>query len=353
MPASIVHMLLSRQVRKTLRKDGNQEIVSFANDVLHKHSHFMELGSLGPDLPYFGPKSLWNPHRPVGVDQWSYQLHSRNPNDFPLRMIELAWRQSDPKTDDWSESDKCKFAFLCGFLTHVAADQVIHPVVNIIAGRYSHSHAARDKHRHCEIHQDLYMLSQQKYEGGLTTFQFRSERFHRECDIRYDEDVGDLGRDEFLYFIQKAFVESHAVTPKKAKLERRIRFLRWAMWACRYQSWYTGALKNLFTAEGDLRQDGEQHQEYILLKDLPGIEIFEPKTEYRDFFDEASRLAVLYIRAAHQLYRTQRLDDDLRAAFLKVVVNADLGCPLQLHILDEAMEALPCLEKLVDKILHD
>ena len=196
MPASIAHMLIAEQARDRLLTDSDQEIVKFAKNVLGKHPQYMRLGSLGPDLPYFGLRSLKNPHKPLGVDQWSYQLHSKNPNVFPLQMIELVWRESNPRKD-WEEGDNCKFAFLCGFLTHVAADQIIHPLVNFIAGRYSHSHEAREDHRICEMHQDLYVLSQHKFKGRLTASQFEAEHFHSDCDIVNDHDCGDLSKNEF------------------------------------------------------------------------------------------------------------------------------------------------------------
>jgi len=157
MPASLAHMMIARRVRDHLLKDNDAQVAEFAADVLKKHPQYMELGSLGPDLPYFGPKSLVNPHKPIGVDQWSYQLHSKSPNVFPLQMIELLWRENDPRVEEWNEGDKCKLAFICGYLTHVAADQVIHPLVNFIAGPYYRSHEAREEHRTCEIHQDVYL----------------------------------------------------------------------------------------------------------------------------------------------------------------------------------------------------
>lgn len=67
MPASLAHMLIAQRVRDRLLKDSDTQVAEFAADVLKKHPQYMELGSLGPDLPYFGPKSLINPHKPIGV----------------------------------------------------------------------------------------------------------------------------------------------------------------------------------------------------------------------------------------------------------------------------------------------
>jgi hypothetical protein len=361
MPAPITHMLIAEQAKDRLLADGDPEVAKFAADVLDKHPQYMKLGSLGPDLPYFGLKSLFNPHKPIGVDQWSYQLHSKSPNLFPLQMIELVWRESDPRNEQWSDGEKCRFAFICGFLTHVAADQIIHPLVNFIAGRYSHSHEAREEHRTCEIHHDLYVLSQQKFNGRLTAHQFGAEHFHSDCHIDDDQNHGDLSKDEFLYFIQKAFVEAHAVRPRLSTLKRKLFFLHGALWLCRsrrwwlhwFHEWYENAYSNLFAADGKPRTDSSQYTDYISLDTIPDrdlfLTLFRGKHNYQSFCDEAVGLAIVYIRAAYEIYRAPRADDRLRRAFLRVVANADLGFPLQLHILQDAETWLPLLRKRVDE----
>ena len=156
MSAPIAHMLIAKRVRERLK--AIPDTATFATNVLDAHSQYMALGSLGPDLPYFGLKSLFDPNLPIGVDAWSYQLHSRTPNIFPLHLIEVAGRTSDPTKLDWDETDDCKFSFLCGYLTHMAADQTIHPLVNAIAGSYYQDKSARKEHKNCEMHQDLYVL---------------------------------------------------------------------------------------------------------------------------------------------------------------------------------------------------
>ncbi len=359
MPASIAHMLIAQRTRDKLLNDKDKAVVTFANDVLKKHSHYMGLGALGPDLPYFGLMSLFNPHKPMSVDQWSYQLHSRSPNVFPLQMIELLWRENDPRTEDWNENDKSKLAFICGYLTHVAADQVIHPLVNFVAGPYYHSHEAREEHRTCEVHQDVYLLAKYRHEGKLTSAQFRSETFHCNCDIWRDGSfpkgtLGKLWYDEFIYFLQKAFVEAHAVMPSVGLLKRRIRFLGWALRLCKRQRWYKTAHANLFDDQGNLQEDVEQHRKYVSLQEVSHNKMFtrlsNGKKHYIEFVEEATELAATYIQAAHQLFDAPRLDDDLRDAFRDVVVNADLGFPLELHILQKATDNLPKLKQRIEDI---
>ena len=56
MPASIAHMLVSRKVRERLQP---MESFQDLSDFLEKHKNYMDLGSLGPDLPYF-ESMLWS-----------------------------------------------------------------------------------------------------------------------------------------------------------------------------------------------------------------------------------------------------------------------------------------------------
>lgn len=109
MPASIAHMLISKIVRKELQKELDTEFVS---NVLNKHEKYMELGSIGPDLPYYESMTkgaidllLKRSDKPMGIDQWSYQLHSKDPNVFPLKMIEITWKETDMEKDDREEDD--------------------------------------------------------------------------------------------------------------------------------------------------------------------------------------------------------------------------------------------------------
>ncbi len=368
MPASLTHMLISRRTRDHVRRAPDERTAGFVTDVLDRHPHYMELGSLGPDLPYFGWRSLLRPNKPIGVDQWSYQLHSKSPNILPLRLIELAWKESDPKQEPWVDIDKCKFSFICGFLTHLAADQTVHPVVNSIAGCYHREKAARTEHKNCEIHQDLYMLSEQ-YNHQLTMSQFHSQEFHEWCNLKRDSWKSPLLHGaklsdwwwvlhmlwlrppcpiEFVYFLQRGFVEAHAVAPSSSCVARWIRFvyrvLRISGYLPRWFHWYRWAFRNLFDSNGSLKKNSEAYRKYILLEDAPRREGGHP-----EYVEKAIELAAVYVEAAFQLYRAPRVNDDMREAFMEVVVNADLGSPLERDILATATNKLKKLKQVVDQ----
>lgn len=336
MPASLVHMLIAREVRKSLKE--TPETQEFAEKVLERFPAYMDLGSIGPDLPYYESMAkgaldllLKRSDKPMGVDQWSYQLHSKAPNLFPLKMLEVTWKETNMEKEDWEDDDRMKFAFVCGFLTHMAADQIIHPMVNIIAGPYYKRGDAREKHRQCEIFQDIYVFDK-------TGDNFGEEKFNLWCDL--NPGWGDNTTVWFRYFLQKSFIEAHAVAPTEDNLE----------------DWVDGTLTILRglnnigpypKALGDLRPDSPQYQEYIKFKAPPGttqerLEDYghlQGKT-YDDFYNQAVELAGVYVQAAWKIYDSDELDDKVREKFLNVVRNADLSAPLEKNILKKAKAEL-------------
>jgi hypothetical protein len=346
MPASIVHMLISRKTREELRK--NADMKDFLATVLDKYPTYMELGSLGPDLPYFKSllSGLWNTFinrsdKPMGIDQWSYQLHSKTPNLFPLRMLEITWKETDPDVTEWDETDKMKFAFLCGFLAHMAADQVIHPVVNHIAGPYYKTRQAREEHRTCEVHEDLYAFSKE-CGGQLTRDTLAKASFASWCTVEPDA-LWTENALWFRYVIQKAFVEAHAVTPTEKTVGKWIRgtlrILRYCIYlhiprVRKLLGPYGAAYQALFGDEGQLLTSSPQYKKYVALETCSG------SRTYDDYFADAVELASVYIRAAFKVYSADELDTQLRKKFRTVIHSADLGAPLEKDILKEAKQAL-------------
>jgi len=316
MPASIAHMLISRAVRDKIPSSGNYKEF---HDILVKHSRFMELGSLGPDLPYYENMGravicalLDKSDKPMGVDQWSYQLHSKDPNVFPLKMIEIAWREANEKLKYWEEDDQQKFAFICGFLTHIAADQIIHPIVNKIAGPYYKGGDHREMHRVCEVYQDIVIFNKRTGKSVL------DEKLNEWCDI--NSGIGENVPVWFKYFIQKAFVEAHSIMPCEDAIE----------------DWADGTLMTLrllndlgpYTkASEDFEKNKENSEKY---------KRFFSNEDYEKYFNEAINLSEIYIKATFKLYDADDLTDEDRGKFKTVVQNADLSSPLQKEIYNSA-----------------
>ena len=330
MPASIAHMLLSQLCRKSLlSRERYQEFTV----ILEKHKTYMELGSVGPDLPYYenAAKATLNllldrSDKPMGVDQWSYQLHSKHPNVFPLKMIEIAWRESNLNIEEWEEDDDQKFAFICGFLTHIAADQIIHPWVNQIAGPYYKGGDHRERHRECEVYQDV-VIYQEVFPGK----DLLDDRPNAWCDL--NSGFGGNTPVWFRYFLQKAFVEAHSVAPAESSIE----------------DWVDGFLLTLrglnnvgpyVKAARDFRERGQESANY---------KQFYQDIDYFSRFSEAVELGCIYIQTAFELYNVKHLANEERHFFLRAVQDADLSAPLQKDIyktaLDNFRKGLPLVLK--------
>ncbi|MCX5893400.1 MAG: zinc dependent phospholipase C family protein [Deltaproteobacteria bacterium] len=313
MPASIVHMLISRKVREQLSLvQGYKKF----GKILSDHQVYMELGSLGPDLPYYEStvKAGFNllldrSDKPMGVDQWSYQLHSKSPNIFPLKMIEIAWREADPELDNWEEDDQQKFAFICGFLTHMAADQIIHPLVNKVAGPYYKSGDHREVHRECEVYQDVVVYQELHPGQGLL-----DEKPNLWCDL--NPGWGDNTPVWFRYFLQKAFVEAHSITPSDNNIEDWVDGILFTLRGLNNFGPYVKAARDFST-------NGKESVSY---------KRFYAETNYDGFFQQAIDLGLIYVKTVFALFDIDHLSDDERHFFKAVVQNADLSAPLQKDI---------------------
>ena len=316
MPASIAHMLIADAAFD--RVSVELPAADFV-DMLRSHAEYLRLGALGPDLPYYssavsGALDLLfdRSDKPMGVDQWSYQLHSKDPNRFPLKLLEVIWRDAG---SDWDKEDQANFAFTCGFLTHVAADQIIHPFVNCLAGPYYKLGANREKHRRIEVLQDVRLYANLR-DGDLL-----AARPNDWCDP--NPGWGKNTEPWFRYLIQKAFIESHAVCPSEDDIE----------------SWVDGILLVLRAIHS--------FGPYVKATNAVKTGDNEAKTWFDDLdymnrcFRPAVDLSVIYLRAAQKFYALGNdWDDRCRHEFLTVVQNADLSAPMETNILKAASDAM-------------
>jgi len=347
-------MLISREVRKRLSVHSDPALVAFVDSVMNANCRIMEFGALGPDIPYYQSMlrilvnaALERPDKPMGVDPWSYQLHSKDPNAFPLRMIEVIWKEDPEK--DWDNQDKELLAFVCGFLAHMAADQIIHPIVNRIAGSYYKSGAARLKHRQCEIHQDLYALSGPEHTLPRPVFLDRFDRWADPTPRGGGVSLRPFRQNlpiRLMYLIQKSFVEAHAVAPSERVVNSWARGTLFILRLCNHTPLYKNPYRSLFTPAGKLIE-GDAYRRYILLKPDDPSQPYDGRT-YDFYFEQAVQLAMAYVEATFQLYRLDDLLPADRVRFLEVVSDADLSSPLERNILQTAQAQLAALRAYVD-----
>jgi hypothetical protein len=324
MPASIAHLLICNKAVKVLQDGGEYE--KFVNLLdADEHKPYLNLGSIGPDLSYFGSqwemlKSLLieGSDKPMGVDGWSYLLHSKDPNQFPLTLIELTWKDTHWEEEEWEGVDYDKFAFACGFLSHMAADQIIHHLVNDIAGPYYRRGENRKIHRECEIYQDVALFHTLYPEED-----FMGKSFHLWVDL--DPQSSHNAPEWFRYFIQRAFVESHGVYPGEKEIEDWMDGLLLILRGIKKVGPYKSAYE-------ELKEEGLSSEKFTKYFEI-----------YMDYFFQAVELTSIYWRMVFELYDPPgdilQISDKMRERFKKVIQNADLSSPLQKNILKDAKEA--------------
>lgn len=111
-----------------------------AKKVLSQNKSFIELGCVSPDYPYLAILDS-------AQNKWADEMHYTNIGGLITELIALI------KVMEGREQDKA-FAWLCGFVAHVAADITIHPVVELKVGPYAEN---AKQHRICEMNQDAYI----------------------------------------------------------------------------------------------------------------------------------------------------------------------------------------------------
>jgi hypothetical protein len=349
MPANIAHMLIAHKALALLKTKAANEFADFAGllDDTSRGKNFrtyMNLGSLGPDLFYYA--SLKDSAldmlkdgfvQAAGVTPWAYHLHSHHPNVYPLKLIEILFRdvvRKDGKAvvDD---DDRRKLAYVAGHLSHIAADQIIHPVVNSIAEPYYRSGKNRKKHRECEVFQD-YFLYEEVYRARRSEltqkrekkrYDFFEQKFNKWVDCVTGMTTQNT-EDWFRYFLQRGFAETYGAFPDEDMIEDSVDNLLLILRGCTRLGPYEKAAEE-YDKEGE---NGKMYQEYI------------KKPEYVKYYEEAIRLTAVYITGLYEVYSVLLAGEDFdkpqQERFLSIVDDADLSCPLEQNIFEKAYKAL-------------
>jgi hypothetical protein len=336
-------MLIAHKALQKLKTKGINEFTEFANE-LDKNSRkenykaHVNLGSLGPDLYYYSKLSSSVKDmlkegfvQAKGVTPWSYHLHSHKPNEYPLKLVEIIFSDVIRKNGKVTlyEDDKRKLAYIAGHLTHIAADQIIHPVVNKVAGPYYREGKNRKKHRECEIFQD-YFLYEEVYrleQKSGRKYNFLKQDFHKWTDCI--KGVTTRNSEQwFRYFLQRGFVETYSICPTEDEIENSVDNLLLILRACQKLGPYTKADKEYQKN----KEASKMCKEYI--KDV----------NYLQYYRLAVELAVIYLIALYEVYfllkQGKDFTDKNKIRFLNIVSDADLSCPLKHDIFKKAQKAL-------------
>ena len=343
MPANVTHMLIAHKALQTLKAKGIDEYKQFAETLddtsrSKNYKAYVNLGSLGPDLYYYNKLSSSIKDmlkegfvQAKGVTPWSYHLHSHRPNEFPLKLVEIIFSDVIRENGQVNlyDDDMRKLAYIAGHLTHIAADQIIHPVVNSVAGPYYRKGQNRKKHRECEVFQD-YFLYEEVYrleEKTGTKYNFFKQDFRSWTDCVRGITTRNT-QEWFRYFLQRGFVETYSSCPSEQGIENSVDNLLLTLRACQQLGPYKKADK-------EYRKDKENskmYQEYI--KDV----------DYIKYYRLAVELAVIYLIALYEVYYVLKQGKDFtdrhEKRFLTIVSDADLSCPLKQKIFEKACAAL-------------
>jgi hypothetical protein len=342
-------MVIAHNALTLLKDKAFQELADFAAllDDPAKDSlcqAYMNLGSIGPDLYYYVNMAqsakemlLEGFVDAAGVTPWSYHLHSQKPNQFPLHLSEILFQDAL-----WADgrialdvNDHRKLAYIAGHLSHIAADQIIHPLVNRIAHPYYRDGANRKKHRQCEVFQDYFLYEQvyrekrdqAKGKKGKARYSFFDQDFRKWVDIVPRWTTRNT-EDWFRYFLQRGFAETYAVFPTEDNIENSVDNLLLVLRVCKVQGPYKEAQKE-YEESG---ANGDMYREYIA----------EP--DYLTYYGEAVRLSAAYMAALYEVYTIlaagRDFDDPQKRRFREIVSDADLSCPLEKDILPKAQEKL-------------
>ncbi|KOO04732.1 zinc dependent phospholipase C family protein [Vibrio nereis] len=111
-----------------------------AKKALAQNKRYLELGCVSPDYPYLAIMDS-------AQNKWADEMHYNKVGELIDALVQQVKRVDNEHFDH-------AFAWLCGFVAHVAADITIHPVVEMKVGPYAEN---AKQHRICEMNQDAYI----------------------------------------------------------------------------------------------------------------------------------------------------------------------------------------------------
>ncbi|WP_031387524.1 zinc dependent phospholipase C family protein [Desulfonatronum thiodismutans] len=121
MPKENTHLWFARRLWKQTRNPSKNAVDDhFSTDLIQAHPLFFSLGSIIPDAFFYHPLSRGR--------RMALVLHGSDPRTRTESFGRMAaWAREE-------ESGRDK-AFVLGYLSHVALDRVMHPVVDALSGK--------------------------------------------------------------------------------------------------------------------------------------------------------------------------------------------------------------------------
>lgn len=151
MPKEITHIHIAELIRDALPEK--------LAHTLNQHSHTYQFGSMSPDMYYY---DITLPFEKKPDLEYGEYIHGRYGNDNSVHVLWMIEQTRKIRLDRPAEAD-ARLAFLCGYLTHVAADVIFHPYIYSVSGNYydpdpEKRKQAEIRHRMFETCLDFYIL---------------------------------------------------------------------------------------------------------------------------------------------------------------------------------------------------
>jgi hypothetical protein len=154
MPATFAHCLVAKRaidkVSDAIKANDPQreKKLEYAQKIGEKNN-FVVMGAAGPDYPYL-TDILTTSILPIS-HTWANRMHYEKTLSFIQEGVKRL-----AGMDKKEELFSINLAWFCGFVSHVLADSLMHPVINlIIGGPYIFTH---EEHGKCELIQDIYIF---------------------------------------------------------------------------------------------------------------------------------------------------------------------------------------------------
>ncbi|MEW5844504.1 MAG: zinc dependent phospholipase C family protein [Bacteroidota bacterium] len=320
MPANIAHILIAHTAYKKQEK-LNPDI----HDYIMSKNNLFYLGSLGPDLPSYKTSKLIEAAfnqlliRPF-VDQLnpqeedaSFFLHSTHANLFPFYLMETNFSFADMENGEVVTNDfnAAVYAFTLGYVTHVAADQIIHRLVRELIGPYYRNLETSQKHSECEVYQDVFLLAEIKKNINI--------------DKVLPTEIINIDK---LGFDVERFCNMYSLAISKAGYTRMDREY--------IASWING-MQFAFDKMDDLGPIAKAMKHYEEHKDKietsPYYRLYYKnditKLNYRDYFDKAVDISITYMNEIARLWNGKDFSLDSFNKYQHVISTEDLTSPLR------------------------
>jgi hypothetical protein len=167
MAGTFTHLMICQKAKSTQTSSALDDELW---RLLNKHSQFLYLGAVSPDLPYLSFKT--------GKINWADVMHYENTNGIAISGHADLTKINPIK----NETDEVKLIWLLGYISHLVIDATIHPIVQAIVGPYSDP-PNREPHRICEMTQDSLIFNEMekgdiKYSDFVEIIKFCKESPH-------------------------------------------------------------------------------------------------------------------------------------------------------------------------------